>query len=269
MIVHKKIAIKPLENGSSAKKTLERFYVHNCFKNYLNRISRPDGTSSYSIPNYKYHVMSQVVDYIDGLFTLPQLYCLFNASCDAMGGWNFDYTDLIDFKSFAIEYINDEAESDNDLDDIENFKKNVSELNPIVFNVLNDLFYQSDMFDEDYWNGYRYPKISEDESVCSIELKELARTYTALKQIESICKKFSHIDDRVAALTRAGYEINTCWVGSGGVNSTFYMYNKKEIRIQIAASKFKGNGNSKSKSALCAVIPYPTFLHKNRIREYN
>lgn len=269
MLIHKKIATEPLENGSSAKMMLERFYVQNCFENYLNNISKPDSTSPCSTPNYKYHVMSQVIDYINGLFTLQQLYCLFNAINDEIGGWINHYTVLNDFKTYAIEYINKIAEVDNDLNDIENFKKNVSELNPIIFTVLNDLFYESEMFVEDYGEGYRYPKISEDENVCSIELKELKWTYAALKQIESICKKFSHIDDRVAALTSAGYEIKTCWVGSGGVNSTFYMYNKKEIRIQIAASKFKGNGNNINKSALCTVIPYPTFLHKNRIREYN
>jgi hypothetical protein len=269
MIRHKKIAAEPLENGSSAKKMLERFYVQNCFETYLNSISRPDRTFHHTIPNYKYYVISQVVEYIDGLFTLPQLYFLFNASLYDLSGWHYDYNVLNEFKTFAIENINEFAKCDNDFDDIENFKKNVSELNPIVFTVLNDLFYESEMFDEDYGEGYRYPKISEDENVCSTELKELIRTYAALKQIEEICKKFSHIDDRVTALTSAGHEIKPCWVGSGGVNSTFYMYNKKEIRIQIAASKFKGNGNSKSKSALCAVIPYPTFLHKNCIRNYD
>ena len=269
MIIHRKIATEPLKNGSSAKKILERFYVKNCFENYLNSISLPDNTSPYSTPNYKYHVMSQVIDYVDGLFTLQQLYCLFNAINDEIGGWTNDYTILNDFKTYAIEYIDEEAESDNDLDDIENFKKNVSELNPIVFTVLNDLFYESEIFDEDYGEGYRYPKISEDEDICSTELKELKWTYAALKEIEEISQRFCHIDQRLGAITSAGYEIKPCWVSSGGVNSTFYMYNKKEIRIQIAASKFKGNGSNKNKSALCAVIPYPSFLHKNCIRNYD
>jgi hypothetical protein len=269
MLIQKKIATEPSENGSSAKMMLERFYVKNCFENYLNNISKPDSTSPCSIPNYKYHVMSQVVDYIDGLFTLPQLYCLFNASNYLIGSWANDYTVLNDFKISAIKYINEEAKAENDLGDIDRFKKNVTELNPIVFTVLNDLFYESELFDEDYGEGYRYPKISEDEKVCSTELKELKWTYAALKQIEEISQRFSHIDDRVSALTSAGYEIKPCWVSSGGVNSTFYMYYKKEIRIQIAASKFKGNGNNKNKSALCAVIPYPSFLHKNCIRYYD
>jgi hypothetical protein len=269
MIIHKEIAAKPLETGSSAKRMLEKFYVQNSFENYLKRISGPDGTYHHSIPNYKYHVTSQVVDYIDGLFTLPQLYCIFNASLDDLGGWIYDYTVLNDFKTYAIECINEEDKYENDLDDIEKFKKNVAELNPIIFNVLNDLFYESGIFDEDYWEGYRYPVISEDENQCSTELKELIWTYAALEKIDGICKKFYHIDDRVAALTSNGYEIKPCWVGSGGVNSAFYKYNKKEIRIQIAASKFKGNGKSKSKSALCVVIPYPTFLHKNCVRIYD
>jgi hypothetical protein len=269
MIIHRKIATTPLENGSSARRMLERFYVQNCFENHLKSISRPDGTYHRSLPNYKYHVMSQVVDYVDGLFTLPQLYCIFTASEHEIGGWIYDYTLFNDFKSQAIKYIDKVAEDENDLDEIENFKKNVLELNPIVFTVLNDLFYESGMFDNDYWEGYRYPKISEDENECSIELKELIQTDAAIEKIEDICKNYYHIDDRLAALKNEGYEVKSCWVGSGGVNSTFYLYNKKEIRIQIAASKFKGNGSSKSKSALCAVIPYPTFLHKNRIKIYD
>jgi len=269
MIINRKIATEPLENGSSAKRMLEKFYIQNCIENEFNDISRPDGTYPNTIPNYKYHVMSQVVDYLDGLFTLPQLYCIFNIIDIELAGWFNDYTSFDDLKPFIIKYIDEVAEYENDLDDIEIFKKNVSELNPILFTVLNDLFYESGIFDEDYWEGYRYPKISNDENECSTELKELIRTYAALEKIESICKKYYHIDDRVAAITREGYEIKPCWVGSGGVNSTFYKYNKKEIRIQIAASKFKGNGNSKSKSALCVVIPYPTFLHKNCIRIYN
>jgi hypothetical protein len=89
-----------------------------------------------------------------------------------------------------------------------------------------------------------------------------------MEKIGTICKKFYRISDRVAALKGEGFEIKPCWVGSGGVNSAFYMYNLKEIRVQIAASKFKGNGNSKSKSALCAVMPFPKFLHKNCIKYY-
>jgi hypothetical protein len=266
MIIHKEIATKPLENGSSTKKILENFYIKNSFENHLKSISQPDGTYHHSIPNYKYHVTSQVIDYIDGLFTLPQLYCIFNEINFELGGWVLDYTSFDDLKPFIIKWINRVAKDDNDLGDINNFKKNVSELNPIIFTVLNDLLYESGIFDEDNWQGYRYPKISEDEDECSNELKELIETYSALEKIEAICKKFYHINERVAALTSDGYEVKLCWVGSGGVNSTFYKYYKKEIRIQIAASKFKGKGDSKNKSALCAVIPYPAFLHRNCVR---
>lgn len=269
MIKHKELAIAPLENGNSAKRMLEKFYIQNCFENYLKSISKPDGRFSHSFPNYKYHIMSQVIDYLDGLFTLPQLYCLFTAIDIEISGWNINYNAYYDFKPYAIEYINKVAKVENDLDDIKIFKKNVLEMNPVILKVLNDLFYESEMFDEDYGEAYRYPKISKDENVCSNELKELSWTHAALEKIEKICKEFNKVDDRVAALTNDGFEVKPCWVGSGGVNSIFYMYNKKEIRIQIAASKFKGNGNRKSKSALCAVIPYPTFLHKNRIRDYN
>jgi hypothetical protein len=183
-----------------------------------------------------------------------------------MGGWAYDYTSFVDFKHYVVNYITEEAKHENDLGDIEDFKEKLLALNPLIFNVLNDLLYESCLFDNDDWDGYRYPKISNDEKECIIEFQELRQAYDALEEIESICKKFHYVDDRVTALTQSGYEIKPCWVDSGGVMSTFYMYNKKEIRIQIAASKFMGIGNSKSKSALCVVIPYPKFLHNNRIK---
>jgi len=80
------------------------------------------------------------------------------------------------------------------------------------------------------------------------------------KIIKDTCKKHYHINSRIAELTKEGIEVKPCWVKSGGVNSLFYMYGKKEIRVQVAASKFKGKGNCKSKSALCAVLPLPRLL---------
>ena len=269
MIFHKEIATKPLENGNSAKRILENFYIKNCFESYLKGLNRADGTLNHSASKYKYHIMSQVIEYVDGLFTLPQLYCIFDASVDDLNGWGADYMAMNDFKTYVINIINETDEYENDLDDIENFKNKVLELNPITFTVLNDIFYESNMFDDDYCEGYRYPDISNDENVCANELKELIWTHNAIEKTEAICKKFHNINERVAALTIEGYEIKTCWVGPGGINSTFYMYNKREIRIQIAASRFKGKGNRKSKSALCVVIPYPAFLHKNRIKNYD
>lgn len=269
MIINRQIAIKPLEDGNCAKKKLERFYVQNCFKNHMNNVNQPYVKNRRSIPKNDSRITSQVIEHIDKLFNLPQLYCIFYACNEEIGGWNFNYALISEYKTHVVKYVNEFAEEFNDLGDIEKFKKNLADLNPIIFNVLNDLFYESQIFDEDNFDGYRYPKISEDENECQTELEELIWTYNALERIEDICNKFYKIDDRVAALTDEGYDIKPCWVGSGGVSSTFYMYNKKEIRIQIAASKFKGSGNSKSKSALCAVIPYPSFLHKNRIREWD
>jgi hypothetical protein len=268
MVINRELATKPFENGESAKRILERFYVKNCFENYLSSIYKPDNEYSTSIPDYKYHIMSQVIDYTDGLFTLPQLYCIFNASLIELEGWKYDYTVFNDFKDFIIHYIDKVVENKDELEDVENFKNNISGLNQVVFTILNDLLYESNIFDDDY-EDYRYPYIGEDENVCSGELRELIWTHDALGKIKDMCKKFNRINDRVDALTSEGFEIKPCWVGSGGVGSAFYMFKNKEIRIQIAASKFKGNGNSKSKSALCAVIPYPTFLHKNCIRYYD
>jgi hypothetical protein len=266
MILQKKIAIAPLKIGDSTKRMLERFHIQNNFEIYLKSIGHPDKNSLGIKPNYQHHLMSQVMNYIDGLFTLPQLYCIFNASLRFFNSWGYGYTSLDEFKPFLISFINEEDEYENDLDDIVIFKKNVLELNSIIFTVLNDLLYEAGLWDADYCEGYKYPEISDDEKECSIDFQELIRTYNALEKIGTVCEKVYHIDDRVAALTKEGYEIKPCWVGSGGVKSTFYMYKKKEIRIQIAASKFKGNGNSKSKSALCAIIPYPKFLHKNCVK---
>ena len=56
---------------------LEEFYVQNCFKNHLKSINKPDDTYDVSSPNYKHHVTSQVIENTDGLFTLPQLYCIY------------------------------------------------------------------------------------------------------------------------------------------------------------------------------------------------
>lgn len=266
MITNRKMAIEPSKDEDSAKMMIERFYLQNCFENYLISIKQSYRIYHHSIPDYKYQIMSQFLDFIDEVFTLPQLYCIFTASRFEFTIWGYNESELNDLKTGIIKCINEYAKCNNDLGDINNLKKNVSELSPIVFTLLNDLFHESDIFCGDGVDGYKYPKISEDETECSTEFKELIQTYAALENIESICKKFYFIEDRVAALTTEGYEIQPCWVGSGGVKSTFYMYNKKEIRIQIAASKFKGNGSSKSKSALCVVIPYPAFLHNNSIK---
>ncbi len=242
MIIHKRIAVKPLANGNSAKKMLEDFYIRNSFENYYNQISQGDKKDK-SNREYELYVTGQVIDYIDGVFTLPQLHCIFEASTDELGGWKIGFPSMFDFKNYLIkEYIDKVAKYNPDLDDIENFKKNVSDLNPVIFSLLNDILYESYIFDDGTCDEYKYPIISDDETECLKELKELKWTYDTLERIDCICKKFYHIDDRVAALTSDGYEIKPCWVGTGGVNSTFYKYNKKEIRIQIAASKFKGNG---------------------------
>jgi hypothetical protein len=266
MIKNFELATKPLKDGNSAKKMLERFYVQNRLENYLKTLECPDDKPDDVNSNYKIYVMAQVMEYIDGFFTLPQLYCIFNASISDLGGWKYDYSTMEEFKPFLLKYISEDAEYENDLVDIENFKMNVLKLNPIIFTVLNDILYTAGLFDNDYWEGYKYPEISDDEKECSDELQELIRTHDALEKVGAICKNIYRIDDRVSALTREGFEVKPCWVGSGGVNSSFYMYKTKEIRVQIAASKFKGNGNNKSKSALCAIIPYPKFLHKNCIR---
>jgi hypothetical protein len=257
------LAINPLENGSSAKRELERFYMKNYFKNYIEMAMKPDTDFWVFIPDYKYYIMDMIIDHIDGLFTLPQLWFLYKANCCEDPRWN--YEDIIDRQVNVIKYLDEYAIDEDDLDDIEIFKKNIKELSPIVFNILNDLIYDSGIFtDYTYYEGYTYPKMITDENECIKELNDINNACTSLEKIESICEKYHYIEDRVAALTKDCIDVRPCWVRSGGVNTEFYLPRKKEIRVQIAASKFKGKGNGKNKSALCAIIPMPKILSMNR-----
>ena len=261
MHISKNIVINPIENGSNAKRTLERFYIKNSFKNYIEDFMKHEKGSAF-IPQYKYYIMDIVTDYIDGLFTLPQLWFLYMANAIENPLWF--YEDIYDRQMNVIKAIDDNATEEDDLDDIEIFKKNVKNLDPVVFNMLNDLIYYSHIFDDiTGWEGLAYPKMIEDEKECIKELIHLRFACNALEKVEKICDKYYHINDRITELTKNGIEVRPCWVRSGGVYTEFYMFGKKEIRVQIAASKFKGKGNRKNKSALCAVIPMPKIISMN------
>ncbi len=263
MHISKDMVIKPIENEISAKRTLERFYIKNFFKNYIDNSMKPDTYYTFFVPEYKYYIMDLVIDYIDGLFTLPQLLFLYRSNSIEDPMW--DYEDIKDRQINVIKDIDTYACEEDDLDDIDLFKERVMKLDPIVFNLLNDLIYQSGIFiDWTFWEGTVYPKMIEDENECSQEIDAIKNACSTLGKIEKICDKHYHINERIAALNKEGIKIRPCWVGSGGVYTEFYMYGKKEIRVQIAASKFKGKGTGKNKSALCAVIPMPKILSLNR-----
>lgn len=156
MYSNSKIAIDPSTNGHSAKRLKERFYIQNHFRNYVKENATYQN-SSILHPDYRTHIMLQVIEYSKGLFTLPQLHCMFMANESEGAGWS--YGQLNNFKMNVLIYIDKVVKLTPDLGDIECFKKKVMELNPIVFNVINDLMYYSKLFKDAENNEYMYPEI--------------------------------------------------------------------------------------------------------------
>jgi hypothetical protein len=156
----KPIALDPSRIGNGIKRLKERFYVKNHFRNYVTEnATYRDGNILY--PDYRTHIMTQVIEYTKGLFTLPQLYCMFMANEPEGAGWF--YSDLNHYKMNVIKYIDESIKRPHDLGDIECFKRKVMELNPVIFNVLNDLMYYSQLFWDAENEEFKYPEIEESQ----------------------------------------------------------------------------------------------------------
>jgi hypothetical protein len=151
-----KIAADPSLIGHSTKRLKERFFILNHFKNFIYK-SANNQNSCILRSDYSTHIMNQVFEYTKGLFTLPQLYCMFMANKHNGTGW--DYQRLNEYKIEVLKCIDLESSTEHDLGDIGNFKRKIMELNPIIFNVLNDLIFASHLFWDDEKKEFRYPLV--------------------------------------------------------------------------------------------------------------
>lgn len=250
------IAMEQSLNVRSVVGQEEMVFIETYLKNYLMATAK---LNSFNEPDFETRTYLQIVEYIKGLFSLEELYYICLANSTEWAYWK--YEELDDLKRNILHFIDYSSWLDDYLGDIEIYKRKVMDLNPIILNLLHELLRVSYLFFDEEIGDFICPDIEK-----YLLNAELNNTNLTIEKAKNICIRYHNIDSRIAALIKEGLNIKPCWVKSGGVTSVFYMKGKKEIRIQIAASKFKGNGNCKSKSALCVVIPYPTILHKNRIR---
>jgi hypothetical protein len=158
MYPNKNFVYDPSKNEYGINRLKERFFILNHFRNYVSENAINENTRI-QYPEYRTHIMIQVIEYTKGLFTLPQLYCMFMAN--KYDGKRWSYCVLNDLKMNVLNYIDEVAEHENDLSDIECFKKKVMELNPIIFNVLNDLIYYSQLFWDSEKEEFKYPTIDD------------------------------------------------------------------------------------------------------------
>jgi hypothetical protein len=86
---------------------------------------------------------------------------MFMANEPEGAGWF--YSDLNHYKMNVIKYIDESAKRTHDLGDVECFKRKVMELNPVIFNVLNDLMYYSQLFWDAENEEFKYPEIEESQ----------------------------------------------------------------------------------------------------------
>jgi hypothetical protein len=181
------IAKKYSKNAVSAKNMKEMAYIRNHFQNYIKEhaVYRNNSTN---YPDYQTHIFTQVMEYTDGLFTLPQLYLLFIANCDDGIGWQ--YKNLSYYKMHVLEEIDNDVYESYDFGDIPEFCRKVMELNPIIFNILNELIYYSHLF----WNKkdemYGYPDMKEIESKAkhfNLKRKELTPEWFISKLSQTWC----------------------------------------------------------------------------------
>lgn len=257
MNTNSNITIKPLESGYSANRLIEILFIENHFKNYLTASAV---INFFEEPDFKTRAYIQVVKYTKGLFSLEQLSYIFLANADESDYW--EYEELDDKKKRILKYIDNISMGDKDLVGNEIFKRKIMDLNPIVFSLLDELIHESLLFWDKEAKAYGYPDIEEYKREYLLNIQELSSANLTIEKAKDICRRYHCIDNRIAALNKEGLNIKTCWVKSGGVTTVFYMKGKKEIRIQIAASKFKGTGDAKNKSALCVVLPLPKLLYE-------
>jgi hypothetical protein len=140
--------------GFETKKMIESAYLRNHIWYFLLK-------NNLGIPgeDYKTHIMTLVFEYSIGLFSLPQLYCMFMAVKHNGKYWSFNKSNRL--KIDVLIYIDQVATKEHQLGNIENFKRKIMELNPVVFNVLNDLLCSSQIFWDDKRKEFRYPQILE------------------------------------------------------------------------------------------------------------
>jgi hypothetical protein len=234
------------------KDNREKIFIYNHFKNYIQINKTGNELGGYDA-DFKLRLYSHLIERTKGFFNLTQLYYIYLEN--VLGSYR-----QCEPKELH-EYV--ERHFGKDFGDIPKFFKNVLDLDTILLEILYQLMWDSELFCDE--EGYaEIPVISEDENEFLIAIEKLNYTYAAIKKTKDICSKIHRISGRIKELSSEGYDIKPCWVDSGGVNSIFFLYNKKEIRIQIAASKFKGKGNCKSKSALCVVLPFPSLPFERR-----
>lgn len=155
------IAKSNSKNTFSAKRNKEMAYIRNYFTNYVKEHATYRNNSTL-YPDYKTHIFTQVIEYTDGMFTLPQLYLIFMANQEDGIGW--DYKELSYFKMRVLEEIYETTENEKDTWDINDFSRKIMELNPIIFNVLNELMYHSEMFWDAKDERFYFPDIEEIEA---------------------------------------------------------------------------------------------------------
>lgn len=69
---------------------------------------------------------------------------------------------------------------------------------------------------------------------------------TTINEIKTVINKYYFVNDRVNELTKLGYYIKKCPMGSGGKGQIKYLRN--EIRVQI------GYGTSEYNYAMCVIL---------------
>jgi hypothetical protein len=234
------------------KDNREKIFIYNHFKNYIQKLETSKEPWGYE-PDLKVRIYPDLIERTKGLFNLIQLYYIYLE--DVVGAYKKNEPNRM------FEHVGNFF--GNSFGDIPEFFKNVLDLDTILLEMLFQLMEDSQLFCDEKGNE-EIPVISEDENEFLIAIERLNYTYAAIKKTKDFCRKLHPISSRIKELTREGFNIQPCWVDSGGVNSIFFLNNKKEIRIQIAASKFKGKGNCKNKSALCVVLPFPSLLFDKR-----
>jgi hypothetical protein len=162
MGINNKIANKHSKNAFSAKRIKEMAYIRNHFENYIKE-NVTYMNKSLLYPDYKTQIMTQVIEYTDGMFTLPQLYIIYLANSSNLMGWSYDK--LSSYKVNVLKEIDEalvkKSNSKNVLGDVEEFRRKVMELNPIIFHALSELMYNSNMFLNNSDMFYDYPDIEE------------------------------------------------------------------------------------------------------------
>lgn len=77
-----------------------------------------------------------------------------------------------------------------------------------------------------------------------------------LEEIRDILENTHWVQTRLSRLEANGYHIEECWVKNGSIEATWYMKQKKVLRIQVTESEPYG----KYHKANCVIIPASDIL---------